>query len=392
MDSSTTDDSRAIEAAVGGADALARLTGSRAFERFTGPQIRKFARTEPGAYARTARVHLVSSWLASLLTGRHAPIDRGDGSGMNLMDIATGEWAPAAVRATAPDLAPKLPSLVDSHAVVGTLSPYWTRRFNLPAARVAAWSGDNLCSLVGTGLVREDQLALSLGTSDTLFGLMDAPRLGQDGTGHVFWSPAGGFMGMTVFKNGSRARERIRDACGLHWPGFSAALRSTRPGNEGGIMLPWFEPEITPMVSRAGVRTDGLPPRPGPAHVRAVVEGQMMSMALHGRWMRVTPAEIRATGGAAANAEILQIAADVFDAPVERLAVANSAALGAALRAWHADALADGQPASWDDVVAGFVSPVPAAGVQPIPANVETYRRLMRTYERFEEEALRREG
>ena len=42
---------------------------SRAFERFTGPQIRKFAREDPSAYARTERIHLVSSFLASLLAG-----------------------------------------------------------------------------------------------------------------------------------------------------------------------------------------------------------------------------------------------------------------------------------------------------------------------------------
>ena len=67
MDSSTTSQCAAIEAAVGGPRALARITGSRAFERFTGPQIRKFAEDEPAAYAATDRVHLVSSWLASLL-------------------------------------------------------------------------------------------------------------------------------------------------------------------------------------------------------------------------------------------------------------------------------------------------------------------------------------
>ncbi len=220
------------------------------------------------------------------------------------------------------------------------------RRFNLPPARVVAWSGDNLCSLVGTGLVSEGQIAISLGTSDTIFGVMSKPSVSADGTGHVFASPTGAFMGMTVFKNGSLARERIRDACGLDWNGFSDALRHTQPGNLGAMMLPWFEPEITPLVLTPGARTTGLPSVADPSHVRAVIEGQLMSMALHSRWMGVTPSEIRATGGAAANREIMQVAADVFAAPVERLGAGNSAALGAALRAWHADALADGQPAA----------------------------------------------
>ena len=131
---------------------------------------------------------------------------------MNLMDLASRQWAPEALHATAPDLQAKLPPVAEAWAVVGSLAPYWTRTYGLPAARVVAWSGDNPCSLVGTGLVREGLVAISLGTSDTIFGIMPTPRPSDDGTGHVFASPTGSYMGMTVFKNGSLARERIRDA------------------------------------------------------------------------------------------------------------------------------------------------------------------------------------
>ena len=40
----------------------------------------------------------------------------------------------------------------------------------------------------------------------------------------------------------------IRDAFGLSWTDFSRLLESTPPGNEGRILIPWFEPEITPPV------------------------------------------------------------------------------------------------------------------------------------------------
>ena len=102
MDSSTTAECVEIAAKVGGNDVLARHTGSRAFERFTGPQIRKFYKQEPSAYSSTGRIHLVSSFLASLLAGQHAPIDTGDASGMNLMDLATFDWWRDALDATAP--------------------------------------------------------------------------------------------------------------------------------------------------------------------------------------------------------------------------------------------------------------------------------------------------
>src|SRR5690242_18062429 len=107
LDSSTSAECAEIADAVGGSDVLARHTGSRAFERFTGPQIRKFAASDPRGYAATQRVHLVSSYLASLLVGGDAPIDPGDASGANLMDLADQQWWPSAVGATAPGLAEK---------------------------------------------------------------------------------------------------------------------------------------------------------------------------------------------------------------------------------------------------------------------------------------------
>ena len=262
------------------------------------------------------------------------------------------------------------------------------KRYGLPAARVVAWSGDNPCSLVGTGLVSEGLVAISLGTSDTIFGIMPFPRPSEDGTGHVFASPTGAYMGMTVFKNGSLARERIRDAYGMSWPEFSAALGRTRAGNGGKTLLPWFDPEITPTVMNPGVVRNGVDPADADANVRAVVEAQMMSLALHSRWMGVKIATIYATGGASANRDILQVMSDVFDAEVWQLQTGNSAALGAALRAFHADRLADGQPLAWQDVVAGFVTPKPGSRLEPNPAHTATYRRLIETYAERERAAV----
>ena len=128
MDSSTTEDCRAIEAAVGGAAALATVTGSRAFERFTGPQIRKFAREDPAGYQRTDRIHLVSSWMASLLAGGHAPIDRGDGSGMNL--TGSRGWPVVARRVERHGCRSRFeacaagPFLIDRRNAVGLLDAY----------------------------------------------------------------------------------------------------------------------------------------------------------------------------------------------------------------------------------------------------------------------------
>jgi len=388
MDSSTSRECTEIESAVGGESVLARNTGSRAFERFTGPQIRSFAKKHPEMYARPARIHLVSSFHASLLAGEDAPIDVGDGSGMNLMDLDTRSWWPQALDATAPDLARRLPVVRPSWTPAGTLAPYWRTRYGLPAARVIVWSGDNPCSLIGTGLVREGQLGISLGTSDTVCGMMRTLRIHEAGIGYVSAAPTGDFMGTTVFKNGSLARERVRDQYGMNWAAFSEALRSTPPGNHGAMMLPWFDPEITPHVLTPGVRRVSLDPGDAPANVRAIIEAQMMAMANHTTWMVAGSKEIRAMGGASGNRDVLQVMADVFGAQVVRSRTGNAAALGAALRAWHGDRAAIDDPISWVDVVKGFTEPDPGWRIEPRPEAVAVYADLRRRYAEAERRAL----
>lgn len=388
MDSSTGVECAEITAAVGGAATLAMRTGSRAFERFTGPQIRRFLKQSPERYRATARVHLVSSFLASLLSGTDAPVDPGDASGMNLMDLARQDWWQDAVDATAPGLREKLPRIEPSKTVVGTLSPYWQARYGLPAAKVIAWSGDNPCSLVGTGLVAEGRVAVSLGTSDTVFGLMREPRVDATGTGHVFGAPTGDYMALTCFQNGSLARERVRTEFGMDWAAFSRALDSTPPGAR--IVLPWFEPEITPPVPIAGPHRYGFSTANPEVEVRTLVDAQMMTMALHSRWMGVEIDRIHATGGAAANRSILQTMADVFGATVFPFEVGNSAALGAALRAVQGDLVSRGEVPGWADVVHGFAEPLASKRVEPNAARHDFYVTLMRVYAACEAHALGR--
>ena len=395
MDSSTRKECREIEGALAGkADegrALAQLTGSRAFERFTGPQIRKFSKESPAAYGDTERIHLVSSFMATLLAGRDAAVDPGDGAGMNLMDLARKQWSPQALAATAPDLEKKLPPVRESWTVAGPVAPFWVRRHGLAAdAQVVLWSGDNPCSLIGVGLVRPGRIAISLGTSDTLFGFMPALKVDPDGEGHVFGAPTGHYMSLICFKNGSLARERVRDRYRMGWPGFDSALRSTTPGNRGRVMLPWFDPEITPHVLEPGARRFGLTEDDGPANVRAVVEGQMAAMAIHSRWMGVKTETVYATGGAASNREILRILADVHNAEVYQFQVGKSAALGAALRACHAHRKADGVEVPWEEIVAGFAEPVKESRIAPDPARVALYREFQDLYRACENHALHR--
>jgi xylulokinase len=300
---------------------------------------------------------------------------------MNLMDLASRTWAPRALDAAAPELARRLPDIADSWAVVGTLAPYWQHKYGFGPARVIAWSGDNPCSLIGLGLIETGQLGISLGTSDTVFGPIARPVHDPQGAGHVFGSPAGGYMALTCFANGSLARERVRDMHHLDWDGFSRLLAGTPAGNAGGMLAPWFVPEITPLVPQAGPRWKDVDSSDAPRAVRAVVEGQAMAMRLHSRWIAPTVTTIRVTGGAADNAAVLQVIANVFDAELVRIAPRNAASLGAALRAFHADCLASRAARPWHDIVEGFTDP--NLRVTPNAAAAAVYRERLPEYERF---------
>jgi xylulokinase len=176
MDSSTSAECAEIRDALGGIKATAEKTGSDAFERFTGPQIRRFYKTEPDNYAGTTSIALVSSFMASILAGKIAPIDHGDGAGMNLMDIRRKTWLPQALKVTAPHLRRKLPSLVASSKVIGKVSPYFVGKFGLnPNTQALVWSGDNPCSVVGLGLIEEGVVAISLGRSEEHTSELQSP-------------------------------------------------------------------------------------------------------------------------------------------------------------------------------------------------------------------------
>ncbi len=383
MDSSTSAECAEISRLAGGADYVQQTTGSPAVERFSGPQMRKFHQQSPSGWADTAVVHLVSSFMASILAGRSVGIDYGDGAGMNLLDLQSLQWDERMLAATAPDLAAKLPPPLPSSTVVGELSSYFVERHGFaPATKVVAWSGDNPNSLIGVGGYCPGTAVISLGTSHTYFAAMRQPTVDPQGYGHVFGNPAGGFMSLICFKNGALAQEAIRRQFGLDWRQFDACLQATPPGNHGNLMLPYFVSETTPLVLQAGVKRTGTPEfvdqRDAAANVRAVVEAQALRMRLHSRWILDRTTALRITGGASKSNPVCQILADVFNARVERLETGNSAGLGAALRAAQGVGAAD-----WASLTARFCRPVAGQDILPAPEAVATYANLLPTYARF---------
>ncbi|XP_055457548.1 xylulose kinase isoform X4 [Psammomys obesus] len=342
MDSSTTAQCRRLEAAVGGARALSCLTGSRAYERFTGNQIAKLSQQDPEAYSHCERISLVSSFAASLFLGGYSPIDYSDGSGMNLLQIQEKVWSQACLAACAPHLEEKLGSPVPSCSVVGTISSYYVQRYGFsPGCQVVAFTGDNPASLAGMRL-EEGDIAVSLGTSDTLFLWLREPMPALEG--HIFCNPVDvqHYMALLCFKNGSLMREKIRDeSASCSWNKFSKALQSTEIGNKGNLGFYFDVMEITPEIigrHRFNAENIEVSAFPGDVEIRALIEGQFLAKRIHaeGLGYRVMPkSKILATGGASHNKDILQVLADVFGVPVYVIDTTSSACVGSAYRAFH---------------------------------------------------------
>ncbi|KAG8521537.1 Xylulose kinase, partial [Galemys pyrenaicus] len=377
MDSSTTAQCRRLEAAVGGAQALSCLTGSRAYERFTGNQIAKICQQNPEAYSDTERISLVSSFAASLFLGSYAPIDYSDGSGMNLLQVQDKVWSRACLEACAPQLEEKLGLPVPSCSIVvgvlsskGAISSYYVQRYGFPpGCKVVAFTGDNPASLAGMRL-EEGDIAVSLGTSDTLFLWLQEPTPALEG--HIFCNPVDPqhYMALLCFKNGSLMREKVRDeSASGSWSEFSKALRSTEMGNGGNLGFYFDVMEITPeVVGRHRFNAEGgeVPVFPSAVEIRALIEGQFMAKRIHaeGLGYRVMPkTKILATGGASRNRDILQVLADVFGAPVYVIDTTNSACVGSAYQAFHG--LAAGTDVSFSEVMK--LAPNPKLAATPTP-------------------------
>jgi xylulokinase len=321
--------------------------GNPVLTGFTAPKLLWLQRHEPDVHAQIAKVMLPKDYVRLKLTGEHAT-DVADASGTLWLDIAQRRWNAPVLDALEVDPA-WLPQLHESPEVTGETAD---------GVPVHAGAGDQAAGAIGVGADHPGApLSVVLGTSGVVFAAQDGyhpdPRL------HTFCHAVPGAwhqMGVMLSAAGSLAW--LRDLLDKPYDELLAAAARWKPGAEGLTFLPYLAGERTPHADPdARGSFTGLTLRHDRgALTRAVLEGVAFGLRDALDLLAHVPATARVSGGGARSDLWLEIIASVLELPLERVAVDEGAAYGAALLA-GADA-----------------PPRVTATIEPNPDWIEPYR------------------
>jgi xylulokinase len=338
-------DTRSAQAAldliaeVGAAD-LARRTGSVPVASFTVTKLRWLADAEPENAAKVAAVALPHDWLTWRLRGfgpgnpvlAALTTDRSDASGTCYFNPVTNEYdldlLARALRRNSAAL-PILPKILGPGDTAGTVEGSTTI--------VGVGAGDNAGAALGLG-ASDGDVAVSIGTSGTVFAVTDTPSQDPTGTVAGFADAAGGYLPLIATLNAARVLDAVSRLLGVDHDGLGRLALGAEPGSGGAVLHPYFEGERTPNLPNATATLSGLTlASTSRANLaRAAIEGMLCGLAdgLDAVLAQgVVARRLLLIGGAAQNNAVSTIAAQVFDVPVEVPEPAEYVALGAAVQA-----------------------------------------------------------
>ena len=336
-DTTTARECEALTGKLGGESRLLQLTGNLLLPGYTAPKIAWLAAHEPDAYARTRRICLPHDYLNLWLTGQFVT-EPGDASGTAYFDVRARRYSDAVLAAIDDrrDWKRALPPVVSSLTVVGALRDEAAAALALEVGiPVSAGGGDNMCAAIGCDIVAEGPVAVSLGTSGTVFAHRDKAAMDPLGEAAAFCDSTGGWLPLAATLNCTSATEWARELFAMDHAAVDAAI--AEGGASGVTFLPYLSGERTPNRPRGSGIFVGLRPSHGrETMIRAVFEGVTFGLAYALEALRragVAPAEVTLIGGGSASDAWAQLCADVFDLPVTRPAIVEAAASGAARQA-----------------------------------------------------------
>jgi xylulokinase len=354
-----------------GLERLIELTGNRALTGFTAPKLLWLRHHEPDTYEKIARIALPKDYVRLRLTGEHAT-DVSDASGTLLLDVANRAWSHEVLEALHIDPA-WLPKVLESPAVSGHTEA------DVP---VAAGAGDQAAGALGVGVDKPGPVSVALGTSGVVFAALDEFAADPQARVHAFCHAVPqAWHAMGVMLSAAGSLSWLRNATDPN-TGFDALLKAAEdwpPGTEGLIFLPYLAGERTPHADpdARGAFTGLSVRHDRGALTRAVLEGVAYglrdSLDLIAE-LGERPELGRISGGGARSNLWASIIASTLELPLERVAVDEGAAFGAAILGGVAAGV-------WPDVQNAVSATVrPRGCIEPVPEWVEVYAEQRERY------------
>jgi len=310
-------------------------TGNTQRTGYTAGKIFYMVRNEPEIYEKSDTLFLVHNFINWYLTGGVCIMEPGDTSGTALWDPKTGKWSKEVINAIDTNLFNKIPEVKPSDQTIGKVSNKLVSDFGFtPECFVDAGCGDNMYGAVGTGNVQPGIVSISLGTSGTAYCYMEKPYVDPTGEIASFCDSTGHYLPLLCVSNLANGYNVLLNEFSLTHESFNHLIRITDPGNNGRIIIPWYEGERTPDVPQAAPLYFGFTLNDFTPEIlcRGVLEGHILNLYDGFQRLPVEVKEIRLTGGLSRSEAWCQTIADVFNA--EAVSVkGEGAALGAALHA-----------------------------------------------------------
>jgi xylulokinase len=209
--------------------------------------------------------------------------------------------------------------------------------YESPEVPGAPGAGDQAAAALGVGVDGPGPLSVVLGTSGVVFAALPAFAADVEARVHVFCHAVpGGWHAMGVMLSAAGSLRWLRDAVGGTYEELTAEAERWPPGTDGLVFLPYLAGERTPHADPdARGAFAGLHSRHDRgALARAVLEGVAYGLRDSLELLRelgVEPESGRVSGGGARSNLWVRIVASVLQLPLERTAVEEGSAYGAAL-------------------------------------------------------------
>jgi xylulokinase len=333
-----------------GSKKVLSITGNPILSGFTAPKILWTQKNEPEIFAQIDKVLLPKDFIRYKLTGEFFS-DVSDASGTSLLDVGKRTWSKEMLDALGWPIS-WMPEVTESTEPTSKISVEAAELTGLLAGTpVVAGGGDCAAQAVGSGIVEEGTVSVTLGTSGVVFAQSDEYRVEQNGNLHSFCHAVPGkwhLMGVMLSAAGSfqwyknqfgSEEQKIENEGGLNaYELLTKGASQVKAGSEGLFFLPYLSGERTPYPDPyARGCFIGMSLRHQKKHLtRAVIEGVSYGLNDSLSLMRdlgVHPNEIVLTGGGSRSILWKQMLADVFATPCAMVNAVEGAAYGAAILA-----------------------------------------------------------